>query len=57
MGAVGRVVGTGRDELDGIGAEDGQLADVPVPLSQVPGVVGVGLGQLAELVAAQRVPG
>ena len=57
MGAVGGVVGTGRDQLDGVGAEDGQLADVPLPLRQVPGVVRVGLGTIAKLMAAERILG
>ncbi len=55
MRAVGVVVGAGRDQLDGVGAEERQLADVTLPLRQVPGVVGIRLGTIAELVAAERV--
>ena len=57
MRAVGVIVGTGRDQLDGIGAEDRQLADVALPLGQVPGVVRVGLGTIAELMTAERILG
>ena len=55
--AVGRVIGARRDQLDGVGAEDGQVADVSLPLSGVPGVVGIGLGAIAELVPAERIFG
>ena len=56
VGAVGGVVRARGDQLDGVGAEDGQIADISLPLRQVPGVVGVGLGTIAELVAAERIP-
>ena len=56
MRAVGVVVGPGRNQLDGVGAEDGQVADVPLPLRQVPAVVGIGLGAVAELMAAEGIP-
>ena len=38
-------------------AEDGQVADVSLPLRDVPGVVGIGLGAISELVPAKRVFG
>ena len=55
--AVGIVVRAGRNQLDGIAAEDRQVAEVLLPDRQVPGVVGIGLGAVAELVAAQRILG
>ncbi len=54
MGAVGIVVGPGRDQLDRIRPEDGQIADIALPLRQVPGVVRIRLGAIAQLVAAER---
>ena len=57
MRAVGVVVGARRDQLDRVGAEDGQVADVLLPHRDGPAVVGVGLGPVAELMTAQsRVP-
>ncbi len=55
--AVGGIVGTRRDEFDGVGAEDGQVADVAFPHGDAPAVVGVGLGAVAQLMAAQRILG
>ena len=51
--AVGVVVGARRDQLDRVGAEDRQVADVLLPHRHVPRVVGVGLRPVAELVAAK----
>ncbi len=53
--AIGGIVGAGRNQLDGVGAEDGEVADVAFPHRDAPGVVGVGLGAVAQLMAAQRV--
>ncbi len=53
MGAVGRVVGARRNQLDGIGAEDGEIADVLLPHRQRPAVEAVRLGPIAELMPAQ----
>ena len=53
--AIGRIVGTRRNQLDGVGAEDRQVAYVAFPLRHVPPVVGVSLGPVAQLVAAQGV--
>ena len=55
MRAAGVVVGTRRDQLDGIGTEDGQVAEVTLPLGQVPGVVRIGLGTIAQLMTAERI--
>ena len=52
--AVGVVVRARRNELDGVVAEDRQVADVLLPHRDGPAVVGVGLGPVAELMAAQR---
>ena len=54
VGAVRGVVGARGDQLDGVGAEDGEVADVPLPLREVPGVVRVRLRPVAELVPADR---
>ena len=56
VGALGVVVRPRRNQLDRVGAEDRQVADVPFPLGKVPAVVGVGLGPVAKLVAAERIP-
>ena len=45
------------NELDGVGAEDGEVADVFAPTGGVPGVVRVRLRPVAELVAADAQPG
>ena len=55
MRAIGVVIRARRDHLDGIGAEDREIADVVLPLGQVPGIIRVGLGPIAELVPAERV--
>ncbi len=55
--AIGGIVGAGRNELDGVGAEDGEVADVAFPHRDAPGVVGIGLGAVAQLMAAQGVFG
>ena len=52
--AVGGIVGARRDQLDGVGAEDREVADVLLPHRHVPRVVGVGLRPVAELMAAER---
>ena len=51
------VVGPGRDDLDGIGAEQGQLAEVLFPFGDGPAGVGVGLRAVADLMPAQRIVG
>src|SRR5580765_3196834 len=53
MRAVRVVVGAGRNQFDGIAAEDRKVAKVLFPLWKVPGVVGIGLWTEAELMAAQ----
>ncbi len=55
--AVGGIVGARRDQLDGVGAEDDEVANVLLPHGDGPAIVGVGLGAVAQLVAAQGVPG
>ncbi len=52
MGAVVVVVRARRDQFDGVGAEDDEVANVLFPHRRGPGVVGVGLGAVAELMAA-----
>ena len=47
------VVGAWRQDLDRVGAEERELADVLIELLRAPGVVGIGLGAVAELGAAQ----
>ena len=54
VGAVGGVVGARGDQLDGVGAEDREVADVLLPLREVPGVVRVRLRPVAELVPPDR---
>ncbi len=54
MRTVRVVVGTRRNELDRIAAEDGQVADVLLPLGQVPGIVGIRFGPIAKLMTANR---
>ncbi len=49
------VIRARRDQLDGIGAEHGHVADVLLPHGERPAVVGVGFGAIADLVAAERV--
>ncbi len=53
--AVGRIVRPGRDQFHDVGAEDRQVADGLLPLGDVPAVIGVGLGAIAHLVAADRI--
>src|SRR5947209_4508102 len=53
MGAVGIVIGARRDQLDSVRAEHSQVTDVLVPKGQIPTVVRIGLGSIAELVAAK----
>ena len=57
MGAVAGVVRARRDELDGVAAEDGQVAIILLPLREVPGVVAIGLRSIAQLMAAQWIRG
>ena len=52
---AGVVVRPRRNQLDGIAAEHDEVADVLFPSRHVPRVVRVGLGPVAELVAAQPV--
>ena len=53
--AGSRVIGAGRYELNGICAEERKVADVLVPHSDGPSVVGVGLGTVSKLVPPQRI--
>jgi hypothetical protein len=53
VGAVGVVVRARGDQFDGVGAEDSEVAEIALPLVEVPAVVGVGLGAIAQLVPAQ----
>ena len=55
MRAVGRVVGARRQQLDRVGAEDRQVADVLLPHRHRPGVVRIRLRAIAELMSAQAV--
>ena len=53
--AVFVVVGTRRNQLDGVSSEDSQVADVLLELRGRPAVVGIDLGPVTKLVAAQRI--
>ena len=55
MGAVGVIIRTRRDQFDGITTEHDQVADVLLPARHIPGVIGIGLGPVTELVPAQAV--
>ena len=55
MRAVGLVIGARRDQLDGVGSEDGQIANVLLPHRHGPAIVGIGLRPVAELMAAQGI--
>src|SRR5262245_27358598 len=55
MRTVGGVIGTRRNQLNGVRAKDGQVAYVLLPHRQRPAVVGIGLRAIAELMPAQRV--
>jgi len=53
--AVWQIVGARRHELDDIGAENRQVANVLVPHVDGPSVIGVGLGAISKLVAADGI--
>src|ERR1044071_4703229 len=57
MRAVRVVIGTGRDQFDGVATEDGQITEILVPGRNVPAIVRVGLLTITKLVAAQLHPG
>src|SRR4029077_15942806 len=57
VGAIGSVVGARWYEFDGVAAEHGEVAVILLPSGQIPSVIGVALGAIAELVSAQRVFG
>ena len=52
--AVVQVVGTRRNQLNGIGAKESQFPDVLVVLVYIPGAVAVGFVSVAQLMAYQR---
>ena len=55
MRAVVIVVGARRDQFDGVGAEDNHVAEILFENRGSPGVVGVDLGAIADLMASQLV--
>src|SRR5439155_25953899 len=57
MRTVAVIVRARWDQLDRVAAKDRQVAKVLLPDGQVPGVVRIALGAIAELVSAQRVLG
>ncbi len=57
MRTVAVIVRARRDQLDGVATEDDEVAEVLLPRGQVPGVVGMGLGPVAELMPTQRILG
>src|SRR5438128_9863012 len=57
MRTVGIVIRARRDQLDRVGAEHGQVADVLLPEREIPAVVRIRLGSIAELMAANGVLG
>ena len=52
MGAVGIVIRPGRNQFDGVCPEDGQVANIALPLREVPGIVGIRLWSVAKLMTA-----
>src|SRR6266566_2625611 len=57
MRTVGIVIRAGRNQLDCVAPENGEVAIVLLPDRQVPGVVRMSLGPVTELMAAQGIPG
>ena len=57
MRTVRVIIRTWRDQLDGVAAEDGEVAIVLFPDGQIPGVIGMGFRPVTELMAAQRIFG
>src|SRR5438309_2769997 len=43
------------DQFDGIATEDNEVSNILLPPRDIPGVVGIGLGPVTELVSAQPV--
>ena len=55
MRTVRVVIGARRDQLDGIGSEYNQVAEILLPLIEVPAIVGIGFWAKPQLMAAQRI--
>src|SRR5438105_2233419 len=55
MQAVCRIVGAGRDQFNRIAAEHREIAKILLPDRQVPRIVGVAFGTIAELMTAERI--
>lgn len=55
MGTVTVVIGPWRHQLDRIGSPDRQIANILLPHRDIPGIIGVGLRSVAELMAPQRI--
>ena len=55
MRAIRHIVRPRRDEFDGIGSENRQVADVLIPYLNRPCVVGIRLRPIAELMSTQRI--
>ena len=55
MRAVGVIIRAGRNQLNRVRTEDGQIPHVLVPSGDVPAIVGICFGTITELVAAQTV--
>src|SRR5438445_13732447 len=57
MRTISVIVGARRDQLDGIAAENGQVAKILLPNGEVPGIIGIAFGAVTELMSAQGILG